>query len=73
MPIVSYCQTNASGVRRALCVMRRPSTIGNNLFKHLLLYNHWATVLKFHMEGELTPGSHNCKIGSGPEIIKLFS
>ena len=73
---MGHCHNNASGVRRALFIVRRPSTIENNLFKHLLLYilyHHWATVLKFHMEGELTPGSHNCKIGSGPEIIILFS
>ena len=34
--ILSYCHTNASGVRRALCVVRRSSTTENNLFKHLL-------------------------------------
>ena len=42
-------------VRRVLC----PSTTENN-YK-----TTGSTVLKFHMEHNLTPGSQICKIGSG--------
>ena len=34
---VNYCYSNASDVLRALCVVRRPSTMENNLFNHCLL------------------------------------
>ena len=56
--IVSYCHTSASG-------MHRPSTLENkysNIFFHKTTR---PTVLKFHMEHDLTPGSQNRKIGSG--------
>ena len=60
-----YCNANASGVRRAICVgrgaSRRPSTLENKILKHLLHKTTGPTFLKFHMEHNLTPGSLNRK------------
>ena len=58
---MSYCHTN-------MCVMRRPSTLENKYSSIFFYKNAGPTVLKFHMEHGLTPGSQNCKnckIGSG--------
>ena len=55
---MSYCHTNVSGER---CL----STLKKQIFKHLLLSTIGPTVLQFHMEHDLTPGSQNCKTGSG--------
>ena len=63
--IVSYCHTNASGVRR-------PSTLENKYSNIFVYKTTGPTVLKFHMEHDLTPGSQNCKIGSSP-ISNLIS
>ena len=53
---MSYCHTNA-------CIVRRPSTLES---KYSNIYKTTGpTVLKFHMEHDLTPGSQNCKIWSG--------
>ena len=60
---MSYCHTNASGVRRAACGMRRASTLKN---KYSTFYKTTGpTVIKFHMKHDLTPESQNYKIGSG--------
>ena len=56
--IVSYCHTNAS-------VVCHPSTLENKYSNIFLHKTTGPTVLKFHMEHNLTPGSQNCKIGSG--------
>ena len=42
--MVSFCDRPMSGVRRPSCVVRRPSCVVHNLFKHLLLLNHWANL-----------------------------
>ena len=56
--IVSYCHTNVS-------VVCRPSTLKNK-YSNIFFYNTTGpTVLKFHLEYDLTPGSQNCKIGLG--------
>ena len=57
---MSYCHTNASGVRRA-------STVNTeNIYSNIFSYKTTgSTVLKFHVEHDLTPGSQNCKIGFG--------
>ena len=55
---VRYCHTNA-------CVVRRPSTLENKYSNILFYKTTGPTVLKFHMEHNPTPGSQNCKIGSG--------
>ena len=54
--IVSYCHTNAS--------VPLPTTLEN---KYSDIFNKTTrpTVLNFHIEHDLTPGSENCKIGSG--------
>ena len=67
--IVSYCHTNALGVHRA----STPENNYSNIFSHKTT---GPTVLKFHMEHDLTPGSQNCKIGSGrisrwPLLLKI--
>ena len=55
---MSYCHTNASGVRHV-------STLENK-YSNIFFYKTTRhTVVKFHMEHDLTPGSQNCKIGSG--------
>ena len=54
---MNYCHTNAS-------IMRRPSTLENE-YSNIFYNTTGPTVLKFHMEHDLTPGSQNCKIGSG--------
>ena len=56
--IVSYCHSNASGVRRA-------STLENKYSNIFFYKTTRPTALKFHMEHHLTPASQNCKIGSG--------
>ena len=56
---MSYCHTNISGVRR-------PSTLQNKKCSNSFFYKTTGpTVLKFHMEHDLTPGSQNYKIGAG--------
>ena len=55
---MSYCHTNVSGVRHA-------STLENKYSNIFFYKTTGPTVLKFHMEHNLTPGSQNCKIGSG--------
>ena len=60
---MSYCHTNTSGVHR-------PSTLENK-YSNILFYKITGpTVLQFHMKHDLTPGSQNCKIGSG-QISKM--
>ena len=55
---MSYCHTIASGVRLA-------STLENK-YSNIFFYKTTGPKdLKFHMEHDLTPGSQNCKIGSG--------
>ena len=54
---MSYCHTNASGVR---C----PSTLEDKYSNMFFYKTIRPTVLKFHIEHDLTPGSHNCNIGS---------
>ena len=56
--IMSNCLTNAS-------VLRRPSTLENKYSNNFFYKTTGPTVLKFHMEHDLTPGSQNYKIGSG--------
>ena len=56
---VTYCHSSASGVR---C----PSTLENKYLNMFSYKTTGPTVLKLHMEHDLTPGSQkNCKIGSG--------
>ena len=55
---MSYCHTNASGVRRL-------STLENKYSNIFFYKTTGPTLLKFHMEDDLTPGFQNCKIGSG--------
>ena len=56
--IVSYCHTNASGVRRdGMC----PSTPKNKYSNIFFCKTTGPMVLKFHMEHDLTPGSQNWK------------
>ena len=50
---MSYCHTNASGVLQHL----------KNKYSNIYRTTR-PTVLKFHMEHDLNPGSQNCKIGS---------
>ena len=59
--IVSYCHTNASTVRRSL------KTTYSNIF----IYK--TTVLKFHVEHDLTQRSQNYKIGWGriPKVAAI--
>ena len=42
--MVSFCNRPMSGVRRASSVVRRPSCVVHNFFKHLLLLNQWANL-----------------------------
>ena len=56
--IVSYCHTNA-------CGMWRLATLENKYSNIFSYKTTGPTVLKFHMEHDLTPGSQNYKIGSG--------
>ena len=49
---------------RPVCVVRRLSTLENKYSNIFLYKTTGPTVLKFHMEHGLTPGSQNCKIGS---------
>ena len=49
---MSYCHTNASGVRRPLIL--------ENKYSNIFFYK--TSRLKFHMEHDLTPGSQNSKI-----------
>ena len=56
--IVSCCHTNAS-------VARRASTLENKYSNIFFYKTTRPTVLKFYMAYGLTPGSQNCKIGSG--------
>ena len=44
--------------------MRRPSTFENK-YSNSFYKTTGPRVLKFHMEHDQTPGSQNCKIGSG--------
>ena len=67
--IVSYCHTNASDMCFALCIVLCSSVIENNLF-NIFYKTTRPTVLKFHMEHDLTLGSQNCKIRSG-QISKM--
>ena len=62
--IVTFCHTNASGVRR-------PSTLENK-YSNIFYKTTGPTVLKFHMEHNLTPGSQKRKIESG-RISKIAS
>ena len=55
---MSYCHTNASGIHR-------PPTLENKYSNIFFYKSTEPTVLKFHMEHDLAPGSQNCKIGSG--------
>ena len=50
---------------RASCVVRRPSTLENKYSNIFIYITTGPTVLQFHMEHDLTPGSQNYKIGSG--------
>ena len=54
---MSYCHTSTSGVRR-------PSTIENK-YANVLYKATGPTVLKFHMEHDLTPGTQIYKFGPG--------
>ena len=45
--------------------MRRPSTLENKYSNMFFHKTTGPTVLKFHLEHDLTPGSQNYKIGSG--------
>ena len=58
---MSYCHTNATGVRR-------PSNLENKYSIIFFSKTSGPTVFKFHMEHG--PGSQNCKIGSG-QISKM--
>ena len=49
-------------VRHASCVVRRASPVNNGIFFYKTT---GPTVLKFHMEHDLTPGSQNYKSESG--------
>ena len=42
--MASFCDRPMSGVRRALFVVCRTSSLVHNFFKHLLLLNHWANL-----------------------------
>ena len=55
---MSYCHTDASGVRFV-------STLENKYSNSFFYKTTGPTVLKFHIEPNLTPGSQNYKIGSG--------
>ena len=55
---MSYCHTNASS-------MSCPSTLKSKYSNIFFYKTTGPTVLKFHMEHDLTPGSQNYKIGSG--------
>ena len=55
---MSYCHTNVSG-------LHHPSTLENKTSNGFFYKTTGPTVLKFHMEHDLTPGSQNFKIGSG--------
>ena len=50
---------------RPACELRRPSTIENKYSNIFFYKTTKSTVLKFPMEHDLTPGSQNCKTGSG--------
>ena len=57
---MSYCHTNVSGMCRASRL--------ENKYSNIFFYKTAGpTGHKFHMEHDLTPGSQNCKIGSGRE------
>ena len=44
----------------------RPAWVVHNKYSNIFLYKTTGpTFLKLHMEHDLTPGSKNCKIGSG--------
>ena len=49
--------------RHASCGVRRLSTLENKYSNIFFSKTTGPTVLKFHMEHDLTPGSQNCKIG----------
>ena len=53
---MSYCHTNASGVRR-------PSTLENKYSNIFFNKTTGSTVLKFHVKHDLTPGSQIVKLG----------
>ena len=57
LAIVSYCHTNGSSVRH--------QSILENKNLNIFYKSTGPTILKFHMEHDLTPGSQNCKTGSG--------
>ena len=42
--MVSFCNRPMSVARCPSCAVRRPSCFVHNLFKHLLLLNHWANL-----------------------------
>ena len=49
---------------RPSCFVPRTSTLENK-YSYVFYKTTGPTVLKFHMEHDLTPGSQNYKIGSG--------
>ena len=51
-------------VPHAVCVLHHPSTLENK-YSNIFDKTTAPTVLKFHVEHDLAPGSQNCKIGSG--------
>ena len=53
-----------------MCVMRRTSALKSKYSNIFFYKTTGPTVLKFHIEHDLTPGSQNCKIGSG-QISKM--
>ena len=55
---MSFCHPNVFGVRR-------PPTLENKYSNIFPYKTNGSTVLKFHIEHDLTPGSQNCKTGSG--------
>ena len=70
--LASYCHTNASGVRRAKGVVRRPSKLKSKYSNILFYKTTGPTGLKFHMVHDLTPGSQNCKNDpSWPLLLKI--
>ena len=67
---VNYCHTNVSGVHCVVCVVWRLQQLKTIIQTSSFYEATGPTALKFHMEHDLTPGSQNCKIGSG-QIYKL--
>ena len=57
-------------IRLGSCIVLHLSTLENEYSNIFFYKTTGPTVLRFHMEHDLTPGSENCEIGSG-QISKL--